>query len=339
MGVDLGGTTVSVALTDEAGAILAHASQPLPAGKSFDAVTKLIVTLIRQVVSEAKHQISDVTAIGIGSPGNLDCENGIFINAANFDWQNAPLTATIEQSLGRPTFLENDANNAVLAEWWVGAGAGDDIQHIVMFTLGTGVGGGVVSDNKLIRGATGMAGELGHTIIEIHHGDHKEGILCDNTGVHGVLERYCSARAVGNLAQDRVSTGKQVSSLAGVKDITAKDVFEHAAAGDKFSQGLIDETAEYLAVAFINACRHFDPQMIVISGGMALAGEAILQPIREHFARRWWKIQPLSNVQIVSACAGNHSGVLGGAATAKMRTEQRRGLARRSTMAVLPEDA
>jgi len=323
VGVDLGGTTVSVALTDEVGTILASQSQSLPAGKSFDSVTKLIIKLAQQVVREAGCQLGDVTAIGMGAPGNLDCDNGVVINAANFDWVNAPLTATIEKALGRPTFLENDANCAVLAEWWVGAGAGDDIKHIVMFTLGTGVGGGVVSDNRLVRGATGMAGELGHTIIDPNIGNSTAGRLCENTGVHGVLERYASAMNVGARAKE-LATGPDVSTLATVRDVTAKDVFEHAAAGDKLAQHLVDETAEYLAVGMINACRHFDPQVIVVSGGMALAGDAIMKPIKEHFTRRWWKIQPLSTITIVQACAGNNAGMLGAAATAKLSMEQRR---------------
>merc|ERR1719464_1508016 len=107
-----------------------------------------------------------VAAIGIGAPGNLDCERGIVRNAANFDWRDAPLAAALTAGTGRPTFLENDANAAVLAEWWAGAGAGEDIRHMVMFTLGTGVGGGVVSDDRLIRGTQCLASEFGHALID-----------------------------------------------------------------------------------------------------------------------------------------------------------------------------
>merc|ERR1711879_633548 len=141
------------------------------------------------------------------------------------------------------------------------------------------------------------------------------------TGVHGVLERYTSARALGVRAKEELAKqrakGVTKSTLAIVKDVTAKDVFEHAATGDKLAQELVDQTVEYLAVAFINACRHFEPQMIVVSGGMALAGEALLEPLRQRFAQRWWKIQPL--IRIVPATAGNHVGVIGAAAAAKLR--------------------
>merc|ERR1719464_1105582 len=128
-----------------------------------------------------------VAAIGIGAPGNLDCAAGVVRNAANFDWKDAPLSAALTAGTGRPTFLENDANAAVLAEWWAGAGAGEDIKHLIMVTLGSGVGGGVVSDDRLIRGMQGLAGELGHAIIEPCIGDAARGRPNPSTGVHGIL--------------------------------------------------------------------------------------------------------------------------------------------------------
>jgi len=312
---------VSVALLDGAGNVLARAACQLPADRSFGTVTQLIVSNVRQAVADAGCQLGDVTAIGIGSPGNLDCRRGVVISAANLAFKDAPLADAIAQATGRPAYLENDANAAVLAEWWAGAGAGDDIKHLVMFTLGTGVGAGVVSDDRLVRGATGMAGELGHTIIEPCIGQPEQGRFCAGTSTRGVLEQYASARALADRAREALAgaVGK-ASSLAPLQGtLTSKDVFEHAAAGDALAMRLVDETAEYLAVGFINACRAFDPQLIVVTGGLALAGDALLRPLNEHFLRRWWTIQPPSTCRIVRATTGNDAGTIGAAAAARLR--------------------
>lgn len=307
---------MDVALTDERGGILGQASQALPPGKEFDEVTQLIISLAQRVVSDAGCALCDVAGVGVGAPGVLDCDRGVVIKAANFDWCDAPLAATIERGLGVPAFLENDANCAVLAEWWTGAGAGSGVKHLVMFTLGTGVGGGIVSDNRLIRGASGMAGELGHTIVDV--GDSRLR-LCENTGVYGVLERFASAKAVAERAKEELARKRQTSTLAALSDVTCQDVFDHARAGDALASQLVDQTADALALSFINTCRCVDPQLIVVTGGMARAGETLFRPLREHFARRWWKIQPLSTCRIVPASAGVHAGVLGAAACAKQR--------------------
>lgn len=319
VGVDLGGTNVKMAVVDDHGRILQRRSSELGDDRSFDSVTSLIISELSKLVADAGLTMDAITAIGMGAPGNLDCKRGVVLKAAAFDWEGVPLTETIQKATGRPTCLENDANAAVLAEWWAGAGAGDDIKHMVMFTIGTGIGGGVISDDRLVRGATGMAGELGHTIIEPCIGTGTKGRLCAGTGVHGVLEQYCSARGMASRAKEMMY-GKEettASSLRELEDITAKEIFEHAASGDAFAQRVVDETAEYLAVGLINASRSFDPQLIVVTGGMTLAGDVLLDAINKHFLSRWWKIQPESTCRIALATTGNDAGVIGAAASAR----------------------
>eukprot|EP00930_Biecheleria_cincta_P085404 TRINITY_DN74798_c0_g1_i1.p1 TRINITY_DN74798_c0_g1~~TRINITY_DN74798_c0_g1_i1.p1 ORF type:complete len:367 (-),score=65.19 TRINITY_DN74798_c0_g1_i1:123-1223(-) len=325
VGIDLGGTTVSLALLNDDGCILASRSSDLPADRSFTSVTKRIISELRQLLDSSGFRDTDVTAVGIGAPGSMDCDRGVLINAANFDWKDVPLTATIESATGLPTYLENDANAAMLAEWWVGAGAGPEIDHMVMLTLGTGIGGGVLVADRLLRGSTGMAGELGHAIIEPSIGTPDGGRLCPGTGVRGILEQYASARAVAVRAKEALEPEKgweRRSSLAKVPSPTCKDVFEHAADGDELAQRLVDETADYLAVACVNACRAYDPQLVVLSGGMAQAGDVLLNPLKKHFQRRWWSIQPASTCRIALASMGNNSGVVGAAAAARQKHMQ-----------------
>eukprot|EP00927_Polykrikos_kofoidii_P013904 TRINITY_DN16061_c0_g1_i1.p1 TRINITY_DN16061_c0_g1~~TRINITY_DN16061_c0_g1_i1.p1 ORF type:complete len:374 (-),score=38.79 TRINITY_DN16061_c0_g1_i1:87-1208(-) len=320
VGIDLGGTTVACALVDNDGNIKAQNTAPLCKDKGFEAVVQFIAGRVMELIGTVNVHMADITAIGVGAPGNLDCTNGVVVSAANFDWKNAPITSAIEGILGRPTFLENDANAAVLAEKWIGAGRGSHVRHMIMFTLGTGIGAGVISDNVLIRGSTGMAGELGHTIIDPYVGRENQGRLCSGTGVRGVLEQYASARAIGVLAKEAVSKpGCEPTTLASVTDLTARDVFEHAAVGDELAKRLVDRTADYIAVGFINGCRAFDPQLIVVAGGLAEAGDALLEPVRRHFLRRWWSIQPSSTCKIVRATVGNSAGVVGAAAAARIR--------------------
>eukprot|EP00928_Gymnodinium_smaydae_P035283 TRINITY_DN24855_c0_g1_i1.p1 TRINITY_DN24855_c0_g1~~TRINITY_DN24855_c0_g1_i1.p1 ORF type:complete len:384 (+),score=82.77 TRINITY_DN24855_c0_g1_i1:128-1279(+) len=320
VGIDLGGTTLSVIVAEDHGRILARSQRDLPQqDRAFQTVVAFIVEQVVCTLCSIDLTLADVSAIGIGAPGNLDCERGIVRSAANFDWKGVPLGGAIAEATGVPTRLENDAKAAVLAEWWVGAGAGDDIRHLVMFTLGTGIGGGVVSDDRIIRGATGMAGELGHAIIEPGVGANApQGRFCAGTGVHGVLEQYASARALGERAREAFKMGDGAqSSLASVKEPTSKDVCEHAKRGDALALRLLDETADYLAVAFINACRAYDPQLIVITGGLANAGDVLLEPLRHHFRRRWWSIQPQGTCRIELATTGNDAGTLGAAAAAR----------------------
>lgn len=327
VGVDLGGTTVAVGVVDDAGAVVCHLSEPLRADRSFAAVSAHIVELVHRAVAEAGLAMSAITAVGVGAPGSLDFDSGVVRSAAAFDWKDAPLAAAVEHGTGCPTVLENDANAALLAEWWAGAGAGDDVRHIVMLTLGTGVGGAIVADNRLLRGATGMAGELGHAIVEPRVGMSEKGRLCKGTGVHGVFEQYTSANAVADRAVDLLqaepstpSSLRAATSVGGGGRPSAKEVFEHAAAGDALAARIVDSTAEYLAVGCINICRAFDPQVIVVTGGLALAGEQLLGPVRKWFDKHHWTIQP-PTVRIVPAETGNAAGMIGAAAAARINCD------------------
>jgi predicted NBD/HSP70 family sugar kinase len=188
LGIDLGGTTVSIMVCADNGEVIKSGQQRLK-DRTFDNVTTQCQELSNELLAALCLDTDGIDAIGVGMPGNLDIVNGIVLSTANFDWKNAPLGATISAMLGdRPTFIENDANAALLAEWWVGSAKGK--KDVVMVTLGTGIGGGVIMNNQLIRGSNGLAGEFGHLILE------EDGELNTGTGVRGVAELYGSATAL-----------------------------------------------------------------------------------------------------------------------------------------------
>jgi glucokinase len=266
VGIDLGGTTLTAGVMNDAGDVLSSVGEDLPSRDITpeDAIA-MMIDLTNKALKKGSFQITDVAAIGVGAPGNLDFENGVIINLAAFpSWSNVAVCDALKRHFNCPVFLENDANAALLAEWWAGAAKSEDVHDVVMMTLGTGIGGGVMIDNKLLKGSVGMAGEIGHMILEI------DGRQCKGTGVKGVFERYASATAVVERATEAAEAQLKngASSAAGLakiledgKEIQCKDVFDLAKKGDALAQQLVDETAEYIAIGAINICRVVDPQV------------------------------------------------------------------------------
>jgi len=210
----------------------------------------------------------------------------------------------------RCVVLDNDANTALLAEVWIGAARGKE--NVVMITLGTGVGGAMICDGRLLRGSTGAAGELGHQIVV------PDGRSYGNAGVGGILEAYASAGAV---AERAVEGGVPPnSSLAGCSSITCSDVFYHAKQGDAHAAHIVKETARYLAIGCINASRNFDCDIVVFTGGMAQAGEQLFAEVREQYQRYHWNLHAV-RVELKIAEAGNHASVIGAAYAARVEIE------------------
>jgi glucokinase len=314
IGLDLGGTNIKAGIVDDAGTVLSQVSESTGAGGRKDPHT-----VINELVSTADHvarlagvQLDSVSAIGVGSPGPIDFERGLVQAAPNMPgWENVPLRDLIAKKTGRPTFLENDANAAAMGEFWAGAGKDSTVRHMIMLTLGTGIGTGFVIDGQLLRGAGGFGAEGGHMIIDI------DGRQC-GCGQRGCLESYSSASRTAQRAMDALDAGHESSlqAMYGVKRIvTSKEVFEAAAAGDALALRIVDETAAMLGVACVNLCRLFYPQMIVFAGGMIKAGEFLFERVRGAYEFHDWTLSP-SHVQIVPALLGNDAGFIGAAAVA-----------------------
>ncbi|MCK4452575.1 MAG: ROK family protein [Anaerolineae bacterium] len=311
IGIDLGGTKISTALADSAGTIIAHDYRETHATAGQKAVIERMLDSARQVMAQAGVTQAQVTAVGIGAPGPLDIEAGVVVAPPNLPgWNRVPLKRLVEDELGIATFLENDANAAALGEFRFGAGRG--AEHMIYVTVSTGIGGGLILDGELYHGASGMAGEIGHiTIIP-------NGPRC-GCGNRGCLEALASGTAIARQARERVARGVPtlIADLAeGTPErITAKLVAEAASQGDVEAREILAEAMNYLGIGMANLVNLFNPQLIVIGGGLTNIGESLFGPVRRVIARRAFRT-PAQAVQVVRAELSDNAGVLGAAAVA-----------------------
>jgi len=309
IGIDLGGTFIKFNLVDEDGRPTETFQLPTPG--TVAEVVKQMAAGARQAMESGGAATGDVLGAGIGSPGPLDIEAGIVLATPNIEgMNNVPLRDMVSEELGLPVVLENDANAAAYGEFICGAGrtAGD----MVMLTLGTGVGGGVVVDGKLLHGAHGMGAELGHIIVQ------PGGRLC-GCGQIGCLEQYASATFLAKNAMRLIDEEHRRGALADLYrqkgEIDAKDIEQARRGGDEFAAEVWDEAMYYLAAGCVDLCRVFDPDIIVLGGGMTGAGDDLMTPLKKHFADLHWKLtEQMTGLAI--ADLGNDAGAIGAAGVA-----------------------
>ncbi|CAI5712095.1 unnamed protein product [Hyaloperonospora brassicae] len=308
-GVDIGGLSVKVGLVAANGSVVARRQQKYESTRpNPQDVVDLAVALLHKVLETNCVPLQDVEAVGVGCPGVLRAE-GVIRAAANFpSWSDVPLQQLFTETLGTPVTVCNDADAAILAEQWVGAAKGG-IKNFIMLTLGTGVGFGVVANGQLVRGGSNAI-EGGHMIVE------RNGRRC-GCSQRGCLEAYSSASALISQVQEHLRAGR-VSSLSRYpeEDIHAELVFLHAAQGDEMCKHLIDEAADYLGFACVTFCRMLDPEVIVLSGGIAEAGETYINQIRQAYAGHSWT-KFANPVRIEKASAGYDSGIIGAVAVCR----------------------
>jgi len=315
VGIDLGGTNIKGGVVTASGEVLHFESIETEVEGGRDHVLDRIGMLAGKVRDAAGLQPEQIAAVGIGSPGPLDTKRGIIHEAPNLPgWINLPLADEVRRRCGYPTFLENDANSAALAEAHVGAGKGT--QCMIMLTLGTGIGGGIVLGGRVWHGADDIAAELGHVSVKY------DGIPC-NCGSIGCVEAYASATGVVRRARQAIEQGAD-SSLAGADDsLTCEQVFRAAAAGDRLAQQVVDDTAAYLGTAIGSLINIFNPDMIVLFGGMTNAGDQLLVPLRHEVRKRSFKIGA-DRCKIVCSRLGAEAGVIGAAVTAMQALQEQR---------------
>ena len=317
IGVDLGGTNVKIGCFDHELKLIAKTSVATKADMGPEAVVNRICETSEKLLAKNGLSADVIEAIGIGAPGPANYDEGIVTRATNMPkFKNTPLRDMVAQKLGKPVVLENDANAACWGEYVLGAGK--DIEDMVFFTLGTGIGGGVVVGGELVKGCGGNAAELGHIII------YPNGRQC-NCGQRGCVEAYASASSTAARATEAVRAGER-SSLKKVLEekgqISCKDVYEHLAAGDKLAKKITDETAEALAIVCVNMLHVTEPKRIVFSGGMIAAGDVLLEGIRHFFKKHIWTLKAESP-QICFATLGEDAGIIGAAALAKSSLKNR----------------
>ena len=310
VGIDLGGTNIKIGCFDSDMKLISKTSVATKADMGPEVVVDRMAQAVEKLLADASVCLRDVRMAGIGTPGPAKYKEGIIIDAANLPkFKNVPIRRMLSEQLGKPVVFENDANTACWGEYTVGAGKG--VEDMVFFTLGTGIGGGIVSNGELLHGSDDNAAELGHTII------YPDGRLC-GCGQKGCVEAYASASSTAARADEAVRAGAQ-SSLKKVLDkegqISCKDVYEHLAAGDELARQITDETAKALAIICVNMLHATDPKRIVFSGGMIASGELLLNRIKDYFNEYIWSLKT-ETVEICFATLGEDSGIIGAAALA-----------------------
>ena len=305
IGVDLGGMKISTAISTIEGNILANVVLPTKAEEGEAAVLGRIVQSIDEVIVGSSTSIDEIEAIGIGSPGPLDAKKGIIITTPNLPFKNYNLVQPLKEKYNIPVYLDNDANAAAIGEYMFGAGKGKN--SIVYFTVSTGVGGGAVLDGKVYRGHTSNALEIGHTTVD------PNGPRC-NCGNLGCLEAMSSGTAIAKKGKEAVSTNVE-TSLKKHDTVTSYEVFKEAEAGDEVAKDIIDNALTYLGIGVANAIATFDPEMIIIGGGVSKAGDIVFDTVKKVVNKRCFKSMAES-CEIVPAGLGSDAGVVGAVALA-----------------------
>ncbi|KOT91623.1 MULTISPECIES: ROK family glucokinase [unclassified Streptomyces] len=307
IGVDIGGTKIAAGVVDEEGTILETCKVPTP--QATDELTEAIADAVRTI--SADHQVE---AVGIGAAGYVDEKRATVLFAPNIDWRHEPLKDKVEQRVGLPVVVENDANAAAWGEYRFGAGQGHS--DVICITLGTGLGGGIIIGNKLRRGRFGVAAEFGHIRVV------PDGLLC-GCGSQGCWEQYASGRALLRYARQRAfATPENAKVLLSMGDgtsegIEGRHISEAARQGDPVAIDSFRELARWAGAGLADLASLFDPSAFIVGGGVSDEGELVLDPIRKSF-RRWlvgnqWR----PHAQVLAAQLGGKAGLVGAADLAR----------------------
>jgi len=303
LGLDIGGTKLAAGVVRSDGAVASLLTRATGAADGPERVIARLLDLARDAISETDVASAQLAGIGIGCVGPLDSVRGVVQNPPNLPgWLEVPLVARVEEALGLPTRLENDATAATLGEFVYGAGRG--CGHMLYLTISTGVGGGAVIDGVLHRGRTGNGGELGHIVVV--HGGRRCGC-----GSRGCLEAYVSGTAIAARARERLAAGSP-SSLAALPEVTAADVAAAASAGDGLAAELWEETGDILGSGLAGLVNIFEPEVVVLGGGVTRGGAGLLDRVRESALARAMPAVA-RDCRIVLAALGDRVGVVGAA--------------------------
>ncbi|MFO1062398.1 MAG: ROK family protein [Pirellulales bacterium] len=320
IGIDVGGTNIKIGLVDDLGRTLGYEEIETHESDGPQQAVDRAAAVCARVAEPLKAVGGSVSQIGLGVPGTMDIPNGLFLEPPNLPhWWHFPVRDAVSRACGLPVSFINDANAASFGEFWVGTGAKDN--SLVLLTLGTGVGGGIITDGHLINGKNSFGSECGHLIVD----SHPDARLCVWGGGRGQLEAYASASAVAQRAEEGLRGGATSSltalAMAG-KSITAKRVYEAAESGDAFSLQVIDETAFYLGIGITSIVHLTDPGLVVLGGAMNFGGNKspvgrrFLNKIREVFAERTFP-NVLAGTVIDFASLGGDAGYIGAAGFAR----------------------
>jgi glucokinase len=324
LGVDVGGTGIKIGLVDDNGSTLGFTAIDTEEPRGPSDAMRRTADASQILITGLGLSREDILRVGLGTPGSQDIRRGLLIEPPNHPhWHHFPIVKCLEDAIALPVSFANDANAAAFGEFWIGTGK---VYHsMVLLTLGTGVGGGIIIDNELVVGQNSFGGECGHMIID----PSPNARLCAWGGGRGHLEAYASASAVANRAREQLAAGAK-SLLSPEKDtVSSKRIFEAASLGDPFAQSVIDETADYLAIGIASMVHMVDPGLVVLGGAMNFGGNespigrAFLQRVRKTFCDRSFEYVS-AGTTIDFASLGGDAGYIGAAGIARMETRKKK---------------
>lgn len=312
IGIDLGGTYIKAGVVDDDLDIVAQQKLPTPDDKTPGSIMDAMAELARQTAGAADLLLSDLNGLGVGIPGPVDAQTGVVAFCVNLDrWRDVPVAEMLGQRLGIPITVDNDANVAGFGEFTAMRKQRDGLRNLVMLTLGTGIGGAVISEGRIVRG-DGLAGEVGHMIVDPGGRD------C-SCGQRGCIESYASAASVRRLVLEALDAGAK-STLAehDRETLNARHVVEAVRAGDDLAVRVFEHVTQLLGITCLNLDRVLDPQVIVIGGGLAEAGDALFDRVRKAYRDQTWSFAPPA-LNILPAQLGYDAGMIGAAALAAVK--------------------
>ena len=304
-GIDLGGTNTKIGLVDEDGNIIFTTIVKTDSMEGFEKTIQRLSKILLQQVKSFDLNFDDVQSVGVGVPGPV-LNSRVVKFWANFPWKNGvDLALEFEKNLGKPVKVDNDVNVITLGEMWKGSAQG--YKNVLGLAIGTGIGGGIIVDGKLVSGENGAGGEVGHIKVE------RDGKLC-GCGQKGCWEAYASATGLIREAQSRLAVNKTNGLYEQVigRDLEAKDIFDVAKEGDAFALDLVDYEADYIALGIGNLLNVLDPEIVVVGGGVSLAGDILFDKVKERL-KKYAFPSTTENLKIVAASLGNDAGILGAA--------------------------
>lgn len=308
LGLDVGGTNLAAGVVDEEYNMISKLSVPAGADRTIKEITDDMVWVAREAIKKADLRPEDISFWGIGMPSCVNPNTGLLVHANCFGWKNVPIYRYLEDRLPGTLSIENDANCAALGEMLAGAAREDD--NVIMLTLGTGMGGGIIMDREIYCGADQMGGELGHIKLVYH------GVPC-SCGQKGCAEAYCSATAL--IRQMREAAERNPDSVlwelcqGNLNVLEGKTLFDAVKLGDAAAKQVLEQYVEYLSCAISTYIVLFRPDKIILGGGIAKAGETLLKPLRERMAPNTFAGSEIGVPQIVTAKLGNDAGIVGAA--------------------------
>lgn len=306
IGVDIGGMSIKVGLVDENGKILV--SNRRKTGRTSEIAIENTAEQIKEILEESKLSEKDIAGIGIGCPGLIDSENGVVDRNSNMKWDKFPLVAVLKKHFDVKIKISNDANVAALGETIFGCAK--DYKNAIMLTLGTGVGGGIIIDNKIYEGGFSQGAELGHMVVKV------DGVKC-GCGRRGCLEAYASATGLIRMTKEEMNKNP-LSDMwkfvdGDIEKTDGRTAFECAKKGDVSANKVVNKFVKYLSEGMMNLMNAFRPEAFILGGGVSAQGKYLTEKIERYCEKRFYGYKHAKKPQIVTAILGNDAGIIGAA--------------------------